>query len=771
MKIDHIQTSFAAGELGGSLLGRTDLDQYNSACATVENMLIRPYGSVISAPGTKYVAEVKNSSARVVLKPFIFSRTDAYVLELGNTHIRFYKNAGVVVSTGTTPFEVTTPYTAAQLADLQFAQLNDVIYFFHPSHHPRKLTRVNASYFTFADIAFECEPFRDDNDDDAAGIIVSDSTGTINVTASGSTTFIVSSGTTRGDYGMFWKVGSTRTNAVTGLAEQGFFKVTDVVSTTVMTASVINQLTVSGATVSFGKPAWTTENGYPSAGAFFSGRLYTAASTLEPQKIWGSRTYIYDDFSLNGAAADDGINIQVAASEYNKIQWLSAGGSLIAGTFGGEFIVTGGDAPLTPTNISVKQQSSWGSEPIPPRRIGNYFYYIQRFGKKLRELFYFWDLDSYKSVDRTILSPQILGKGVVEMTYQQNPDTIVYCVRTDGSIAAMTREIDQEMTAWSRLTTDGVYESVCAIPAATEMYDQVWAVVKRTITPTTGTVEVTKRYIEVFQNIDVPTRQDLCWYAHCALRFNAFDETAALGTTTLTVTGLSLAASSGTSVVVTTSAAYFNSGDVNQRIRAIDADGVTVGEMKITSYGSTTVVAGDIKKTFDALAYAGGSWGVSVENISGLSFLEGKEVTILADGGLDKPAKTVSMGSITLSYDYFVVLVGLPYTQVLKTLPFETDSERGTTQGKIQRINQVGFKVNNSYRGFKVGGTQALAERIQFRDPATEMGSPELLYTGTIPNITFRDDYRYGSQVVVVNEDPLPVEMLSIISTVDTNSK
>jgi hypothetical protein len=172
-------------------------------------------------------------------------------------------------------------------------------------------------------------------------------------------------------------------------------------------------------------------------------------------------------------------------------------------------------------------------------------------------------------------------------------------------------------------------------------------------------------------------------------------------------------------------------------------------------------------------------------------------VSVLADGGTSKPNQTVSNGTITLPYDAFYVIIGLGYTQTLKTLPQEAGSQRGTSQGKIQRISQVGFKVNRSHKGFKVGGTENetdivsyierttpeiiytgtipntnfVLDRISYRDPVTPMGTPEVLYTGTIPNVSFRDDYKYGAQVTIVNEDPLPIELLSIITALDTNDK
>jgi len=767
-KTDYIQTSFSGGEFGASLFGRTDIAQYANACAIVENFLVRPYGSVISTPGTRFVREVKDSTKRTRLIPFVFSRSDAYVIEMGEEYFRFYTDGGVVVSAGTTPYELAHSYDEDEIFDVQFAQLNDIIWITHPDYAPQQLIRISANSWTISTLAFIGGPFLDDNTS-AITMSASKTAGTINVYLSATTSaisFVPSvSATNLGHYNSYWKMGLTRTDATTGLEEQGYFQMTCVTSTIAATASVIKTLTTSAATTTWAEGAWSDVNGWPSCVTFHESRLFFARTDEEPQKIWGSKSFIYDDFALDGVNDDDGINIQLASNEANEIQWLTSGRSLIAGTYGGEFTISGGvDAPLTPTNVNAEKQNSWGSKKIIPKKIGNYFYYIQRFGKKLRELFYFWDVDSYKSVDKTILSPQILRDGVVDMAYQQNPDTVLYCVLTNGTIATLTREIDQEMQAWSRQTTDGYYESITAIPSQSDPYDQIWCVVRRTITNTLGTIVADKRYVEYFENIEVPARQDLCFYVHSGLTYNAY-------TAPATATSITLSDTNGAITITSSVVAFDIDDDIGQRIRAIDIDGVTLGECKITSVASTTIVKATVTKTFSTTSFSTTRWGLSVDTITGLEHLEGKTVKVLGDGGLDKPDKTVSVGSISLAYDYFVVSVGLPYTQKLKTLPVEAGSQRGTSQGKIQKINQVSFKVNRSYKGFKTGGTEDLAEKIEFRDPSTLMGTPELLYTGIIPNINFNDDYRYGAQVMIVNPDPLPVELLSIMSSVDTQDK
>ena len=659
-------------------------------------------------------------------------------------------------------YEVTHNYLATEIFELQFSQINDVVYISHPNHRTKKLTRYAANNWTLTDFDFIGGPFMTDNTDTSILITASSSSGTVDITVSPtSTSLFTVSGTTIGHTNAYWKIGSTVTDSTTGLNVQGYVKLTNIVNAYTATATVMKVLSTVGPTSEWAEGAWSAVRGYPARNTFFQQRLFFARTNGEPQTVWGSKPFIYDDFSVDGGYDDDALNIELASNESNDIKWLAPSKTLIAGTYGGEYTIgTGDGSTLTPSNTNVIKQTSWGSEPIVPKKIGNYYYYVQRFAKKLRELFYFWDLDTYKSVDKTILSPHVTGDGIVDLAYQQNPDTVLWCVTTNGTIATLTREVDQEVQGWSRQTTDGSYESIATIPSQEGPHDEVWVVVKRTI----GGDE--RRYIERFVSQEVPERQDKCWYVHSGLTYDAYE-----ATTTPTATTISLSATAGTTVVVTSSAVYFSADDIGQRIRAINSDGETVGELHINGFTSSTIVFGDVRYDFDATSYTSGTWGVSVSAISGLDHLEAKEVVVLADGGLDKPNKTVSGGSITLGYDYFVVTAGLPYTQKLKTVPQEAGAQRGTAVGKIQRISEIALKVNRSHRGIKIGGSDDEMQKISFRQGSTVLGTPEALYTGVIPNLTFRNDYKYGSQVQIHNEDPLPVEILSIVTSLDTNEK
>jgi len=216
-------------------------------------------------------------------------------------------------------------------------------------------------------------------------------------------------------------------------------------------------------------------------------------------------------------------------------------------------------------------------------------------------------------------------------------------------------------------------------------------------------------------------------------------------------------------VIVTSSSPYFSPSNVGLRLRAVDAYDNILGEIKITAYTSSTIIVGSVSTVFTAPTYSAGYWGISAKTISGLNQLEQSSVVALGDGVPVPSSYVVSNGTITLPSDYYVLTAGLQCVQTLMTLPKEEGAERGTAQGKKQRINNIGFKLNNSYTGFYVSGTTGTLQQVVI--------SNSTLYSGVIPNITFSDDYRYGSQVLIVNTAPLPVEILSIMADLETFEK
>ena len=87
-RLRPIQTNMTAGELSPKLAGQVNLDKYKNGAETVENYTIFKQGGATRAPGTRFVKEVKDSTAKTILVPFEFNITQAYILEFGNLYIR-----------------------------------------------------------------------------------------------------------------------------------------------------------------------------------------------------------------------------------------------------------------------------------------------------------------------------------------------------------------------------------------------------------------------------------------------------------------------------------------------------------------------------------------------------------------------------------------------------------------------------------------------------------------------------------------------------------
>jgi hypothetical protein len=794
------------------------MQQYYNGLEIAENCLVRPYGLIMNRPGSQYIAPVKFPSKVTRLIDFTFNEADAFMIEIGEGYFRFYTLGAAVTEapltiTGATQadpceltitahglvvddeiivedvggmvelnnnryrvntvpgvnsitlkdlagntvdatgftayttggtaskiYEVTNPFTEDELTDIHYAQINDVLNLVHPDHAPKELIRSGTTNWTLFDVGFIGGPVQDANTT-ATTITPSSDTGATTLTAS-SPIFLA------GHVGSTWRV------------KNGYVDITGFTSTTIVTGTVQtgdNLGTGPGATTDWGEGSWSDVAGYPATVTYHERRRWYARTDTQPQTQWASKPFVYDDFTV-GPADDDALNLTLNTEKANDIKWLSSGTTLATGTFGGEFVTSSGTngITITPDNANASRQTGWGSRNLQPQKIGNFVYYVQRAGRKIRELFYYWDLDTYKSVDMTVLSEHITESGIVDIAYQQNPDSTLWCLRDDGQFAVLVREEDQEVRAWSRIKSgDDEYKSVATIPSNEGPYDEVWYIVSRTIN---GSVT---QYVERFANPLVPERQAECFYVDSGLTYDAYDQTTGLG--------LTLSAVTGTSVTATASGSIFESNDVGQRIRAVDVDGEFVGELKITGYTSPTVVTGDVTFDFDSLTYVANRWGVSVEEIDGLDHLESETVSILADGAV-QTQRTVSSGMITLERDAFEISVGLPYTATLKTLSVEAGSEGGTAQGKKKRLYQLGLRVYKTL-GIKAGGSVDKLFNVTLRDPQTLMGLPEALVSDTIPNIRFTGGWVYEGTVVIVQENPLPMHILDIMPLMQTSDR
>ena len=483
MRLTPIVNSFASGELSPRLYGRTDSPKYASGCETMENFMALPHGGAMRRGGTRFINEVKNSAHTTRLIPFEFSVDQTYVLEFGNNYIRFYTNGGQVQASGSA-YEISTTYTHSQVNELQFAQNADVMWIVHPSHKPRKLTRLAHATWTLADEVFKKGPFLPVNQDESLTLtFASTSAATQNLTASASL-FDAS------HVGTDWLVDTNPGNAT---GEVVWVRVNSVASATVANVTVKDlgyMPTDTNPTNLWQEGAFSTYRGFPAGVVFYEQRLWYGGTSHKPQTLWASKTGIYEDFDL-GANASDGLSYAIASDRVNNIKWMAAQRVLIVGTSGGEFRVTGGnESAITPTNVDVRRQTSYGSKLGHPAYVGSDVFFIQRSGTQVRNVAYKWESDSFQSDDVTFLAEHITTGGLTTLSYSHVPDSLLLGLRADGALLMLTYEPTQEVIGWHRHITDGAYKSLAVI--SEDGPDQFWFVVERTIGG------VTKQYVELY---------------------------------------------------------------------------------------------------------------------------------------------------------------------------------------------------------------------------------------------------------------------------------
>jgi hypothetical protein len=430
--------------------------------------------------------------------------------------------------------EVTTTYTLAQLSTINFAQSADVLYLAHLSHAPAKLTRTSHTAWTLNDIDFTDGPYLDENITDTT-LYASANTGSVTITASASlfastdvgrlirfreileihhdewvtATSYANNITVRYNGNVYKQTtGSTQTSGATppvhldgeetyGTVKwtyqhsaTGYVKITAYTNATTVTALVKNDtgflpdhvVLVANATKLWSFGSFSSTTGFPRAIGFYEERLYFASTVSQPQTIFGSVSADFENHTP-GINDDDGINVTIASDQVNVIKHLLPARFLQLLTTSAEFTLSGGagSEPVTPTNVNVLRETTFGTGNVKPLRAGNSTIIIQKGGEKVKEITFDLDTDGLLGVDLTVLADHLARGGLTDMVWQQEPELILWFVHADGRLIGLTYDRANATVGWHEhsLGGSGVVESITAIPSGSE--DQVYLSVKRTI--------------------------------------------------------------------------------------------------------------------------------------------------------------------------------------------------------------------------------------------------------------------------------------------------
>lgn len=155
------QITFNGGELTEFMDPRVDTGKYSKGCQTLENFTPMPFGTILSAAGTEHIATTKYADKKARLIPFSFAKDDDLMeIEVGHEYFRFFLNQSPVnePSPSTNLLEVTSPYQEADIFDLQFEQINDIVMIVHPNYAERMLIRTANDNWTLEEVDYSVSP-------------------------------------------------------------------------------------------------------------------------------------------------------------------------------------------------------------------------------------------------------------------------------------------------------------------------------------------------------------------------------------------------------------------------------------------------------------------------------------------------------------------------------------------------------------------------------------------------------------------------------------
>ena len=754
-RFNPFKNNFAAGEWSPRLDARDDLDQYFQSLRQALNGIVLPHGGYMSRSGTRYVAEVKDSSKATRLIPFEVGTDAAYVVEMGDIYTRYYTNEGRL-EVASVPVEDVSPFVEADLDDVYYVQEAEKMYLAGLNNFPYTLERTTTTNFTLSKMTFK--------DGKAPLQALNTSSTTITVTGAGPYTLTASAA--------LWRTGGEEIGRAVRIknGNEAWYEITAVSSSTVATATRHSGSTPTANATDWQLGMFSDVHG-PRALALHEGRLWFFGCADAIDRFAGSDSDVFDRFSNDPTADDNAIYGTANSPKVNAIQWATAiGGSLFFGTTGGEFkIKSTENSNLTPQTTVAVETSTTGSAHRIPTVIDTKVHFLQRSKQKLRQFRFDFAQDNFVPDDISIQAEHVLRDGATHLAYQQEPDSILWSPRDDGTLVGFTIENQQSVIGAHRHILGGSYAMTAAgtaqvrshtvIPNPAGTADQLWMVVRRTIDG------ATKQYVEFMEDTfkpdlgpasSVDDRQNAlkdAWFIDSGLELN----------NPVTITG----ATQADPVVITAAGHGRSNGDqvyIDKIIGMTELNDrpFLVANATASTFELQDLTATDIDGTGYTAYVTGGEAREMVNSVSGLDHLEGETVQVFTDGSVH-PERTVASGAITLDDKYGHVKVGLGFTYKGETQRFIGGGRIGSDQGQNANISVVVFRVHDSFGGKAgVGPNPDTLDPIVEREGSFDMDRPPPLQSGDF-TVEVGSDWDTVPTVYFEQTDPYPFTILAIM--------
>jgi hypothetical protein len=437
-RIRAVKTNFSAGELSPRLLGRTDLRAFENGAARLRNVFIHPTGGVSRRPGLRFVDAAKGPGRLIAAE---FETDEVYLLVFSHGVVDVYRDANKV-------FEFPTPWTAEQLAQLNWVQSADALFVVHPDVPPQIIAWRSATDWSLSAWSFSEKDGRVRSPHrkfarEQTTLQPNGTSGNIVITASEGVF-------APGHVGVRLRIRDRE------------LAITAVLSGTQVRADVKQTLTSTQASEDWSEEAFSPVRGWPAAICFHQDRLVIGGSRDLPNRLWLSKTARLFDFDLGDGLDDEAIEFAILSDQVNAIRAVFSGRHLQVFTSGAEWMVSG--EPLTPSNIQLHRQTRIGStvmRTVPPKDIDGATVFVARSGNQIRE-FLFTDMEqAYQANDLALLADHLIEQPV-DMDLDQ-ASRLLHVVMSNGTMATLTVYRNEQVSAWTMQETAGAFRSVATV--------------------------------------------------------------------------------------------------------------------------------------------------------------------------------------------------------------------------------------------------------------------------------------------------------------------
>ena len=465
-------TNFTAGEITPLLSSRVDSQAYKNGVKSLKNFRILSQGGIRRRGGLRYLQELSDIPYQT--ETYIYDEDEAYILLFSNGRLDV-----VDVSSPTAIADTITscPWTTSQIGELKVAQSGDTMVIVHPDMVMQELTRTSASTFNLANFAFSTvgnylhQPYFRFIDPAVTLTPQSASAGSQNITAS---TSIFSSS---------WVGETIEFTDSDGVVHH--IEITAYTSGTVVVGTFDTAPHNTNARATWKEQVFSSRRGYARSVTFHDQRLIFGGSRDLPNHLFMSQTGEFFNFDTGEALDSESIQIQIAENQISEIKALGSFRHLTIFTSEQElFVPTTENKPLTPTTISVKKQTSYGSGEVTPVEFDGAMVFLTKSKGAIREFVYSDVSQAYNADALTLLSPHIIGTPTQMVSQREAADQMeayMYLVNSDGKMPVFMSIRKENLQGWSEWSTEGNFKNVVVVNR------KVYCVCERTIDGSTFT--------------------------------------------------------------------------------------------------------------------------------------------------------------------------------------------------------------------------------------------------------------------------------------------